>query len=151
MTLLALMDAVQVHAAAAAVTAGGATFSDVAVGFPAAKGRCVRIFYGGEREVEHFDGDRVLDAKLVGQAVIVRGYWPLAETATKAQRVTEGEMGTFVKSLRTRISADSQLGGLCTDLDLSLARAETIVLAGIKYSITDTEIVVEFDEFPLSP
>lgn len=150
MTLLDLMDAIQVHAAAAAVTAAGATFYDVAVGYPAAKGKCVRIFYGGERDPEHF-GNRVLDANLVAQAIMVRGYWPLPETATKRQRAMEGEMATFVKSLRTRILGDSQLGGLATDLVMGLASAEQVLIAGTKYAIVDLEIVVDYDETPLAP
>lgn len=151
MDLLTVMDAIQVHAAAAAVTAAGATFSDVAVGYPAGKGRCVRIFYGGEAELEHFSGDRVLNGKLVGQAVIVRGYWPLPETATKRQRVMEGEIGAFVKSLRTRILGDSQLGGACTDLAMGLAQCEQAVIARTKYAIVDATIVIEYDETTLAP
>lgn len=150
MTLLDLMDAVQVHAAAAAVTAGGATFSDVAVGFPAAGGRRVRIFYGGERDPAHF-GNRVLDANLVAQAIMVRGYWPLAETAAKRQRAMEGEMAVFIKSLRTRILGDSQLGGNAVDLVMSPAVTEQVMVAGTKYAIVDLELVVDFDETTLAP
>lgn len=145
------MDAIQVHAAAAAVTAGGAKFYDVAVGFPAAKGRCVRIFYGGEREVEHFTDKRTLNSKLIGQAIIVRGYWPLSDTGTNRHRVQEGEMAVFVKSLRTRILGDSQLGGASVDLNMGLAQCDQAVLASTKYSITDTEIVVDFDEYSIAP
>ena len=79
MTLLTLMDAVQVHAAAAAAAAD-AKFKDVAVGFGAARGKCVRIFYGGERGPEHFPDDRTLNSQLVGQAIVVRGYWPRSDT-----------------------------------------------------------------------
>ena len=151
MDLLTLMDAVQVHAAAAAITASGAKFYNVAVGYPVGKGQCVRIFYGGEAELEHFSGDRVLNGVLVGQSIIVRGYWPLPETATKRQRVMEGEMGTFVKSLRTRILGDSTLGGACTDLVMGLAQCEQVEIAKTKYAIVDTEIVVDFDETTLAP
>ena len=137
MDLLTLMDAVQVHAAAAAITASGAKFYDVAVGYPA--------------ELEHFSGDRVLNGVLVGQSIIVRGYWPLPETATKRQRVMEGEMGSFVKSLRSRILGDSTLGGACTDLAMGLAQCEQAVIAKIKYAIVDSTIVVEYDETALAP
>lgn len=150
MILLDLLDAVQVHAAAAAVTAGGATFTDVAVGYPVGKGRCVRIFYGGERDPEHF-GDRVLDANLVGQAIVVRGWWPTASTSTKEQRNIEGQMGSFVKSLRTRILGDSQLGGKCTDLVMGTGQAGQVMVGTTQYAITDIEIVVDYDETPLAP
>src|SRR3990167_6275436 len=150
MDLLTLMDAIQVHAAAAAITAADAKFYDVAVGFPAAKGRCVRIFYGGQRDPGYFP-NRTLNSKMVAQAIIVRGYWPLSETATKRQRVMEGEMGTFVKSLETRILGDSTLGGACTDLVMGLAQCEQAVIAKIKYAIVDSTIVVEYDETALAP
>lgn len=150
MTLLDILDAIQVHAAGAAAAANS-KFVDVAVRFPAARGKSVSIFYGGEREAEHFDADRVLDAVLVGQAVIVRGYWPISDTGASRQRLLEAEVGTFAKSLRTRILADSQLGGACTDLSMGLTRVETVVEASTKYVVSDTEIVVEFDEFPLAP
>ena len=151
MTLLAKMDALQVHAAAAAIAAAGATFYDVAVGFPAAKGKCVRIFYGGESEPPHFPDNRVLDAVLIGQKIITRGYWPLSETATKRQRAMEGEMAVFVSEYRTRVLGDSQLGGETTDLDMGLAQCEQAVIANTKYALVDIEIGVDFDEFPEAP
>lgn len=148
------MDALQVHAAAAAAAAAsagqGGVFNDVAVGFPAAKGRCVRIFYGGERTAERLPGD-VLNAELIGQAIMVRGYWPLAETATKRQRLMEGEMAGFVKEFRTRVSADSQLGGESTDMTIRPAVAEQVIVAGNKYAVVDLELVVDYDEYPRAP
>ena len=144
------MDALQVHALAAA-KAIDATFFDVAVGYPAAKGRCVRIFYGGERESEHFNGSRTLNSKLVAQAVVVRGYWPISETAVKRQRAIEGEMAAFVRSFRTRVLGDSQLGGKSVDLVFGLAVTDQILLTKTQYAIADIEIVVDIDEFPLAP
>ena len=151
MDVLDLMDALQVHAAAAAVTAGGVTFSDVAVGFPAARGRCVRIFYGGEREVEHFTEQKVLNAQLMAEAVIVRGYWPLSETAKKRQRIMEQEIAVFVKDFRTRVLADSQLGGEAVDLNLNPAVCEQVIYARTKYAVVDLEAVCDFSEYPIAP
>jgi hypothetical protein len=144
--LLDLMDAIQVHAAAAAVTAGGAKFYDVAVGFPAARGKCVRIFYGGEREPERMGGELTLTSQMVAQAINVRGYWPVSETAAKNHRVIEGEMAAFVKSLRTRILGDSQLGGEGVDLAMHLAVTDQVLVTGIQYAVVDMEIVCDFDE-----
>ena len=151
MSLLSIMDAIAVHAAAAAITAGGTSFTDVAVGFPASKGRCVRIFYGGERPVMHFFEGRTLNSRLMAQAIIVRAYWPLSETATKRQRVMEGEMGSFIDSLRTRILGDSQLGSAGSDLEMSPAAADQGVVSGVAYSYVDTEIVVDYNEYTIVP
>lgn len=150
MTLLTLMDAVQVHAAAAAAAAD-AKFKDVAVGFQAAKGKCVRIFYGGERGPEHFPDSRTLNSQMVGQAIVVRGYWPRSDTGTRQQRLMEGEMATFTKELRTRVLGDSQLGGAAVDLVMTPAQCEEAVISSTRYAITDTEIIVDFDEYTLAP
>lgn len=144
------MDALQVHAAAAATTAGGAAFTDVAVGFPVGKGRCVRIFYGGEAEPEHISA-KVLDAALMAERIVVRGYWPNADTGTNTQRATEGEIAAFVKSFRTRVLADSQLGGEAVDLNLHAAQVEQVVISDTKYAVVDMEVVADFSEYPIAP
>jgi hypothetical protein len=146
------MDALQVHALAAAseVDATG-TFYDVAVGFDAAKGRTIRIFYDGEREAQHVLSNRTLNSVLIGQAVHVRGRWPLPESATKRQRVMEGEMATWVKSFRTRVLGDSQLGGEAVDLLMEPADVGIEVTSDTRYAVVDIEIVCDWDEYTLSP
>jgi hypothetical protein len=151
MTLLTLMDALQVHAAAAAVTAGGAAFKDVAVGFAAARGRCVRIFYAGERDVEHYTSQMTLTSRLIAQAVTIRAMWPSPETATKANRVLEGQIGTFVYDFRTRVLGDSQLGSAAVDLNLGLAILSQQVISGTSYAIAEMEAVIDGDEFARAP
>ena len=150
MSLLDIMDAIQVHAASAAVTAGGSKFTDVQVGFLANRGRCVRIFYAGEREPEHFF-PKTLSSGLMAQAIMVRGYWPLSESAPKRHRAMEGEMGAFVDSFRTAILGDSQLGGACSDLNMSPASATQAQITGHNYAIVDLEIVVDYSEYPIAP
>lgn len=150
MDVLDIMDALQVHALAAANTAGGSTFYDVAVGFPVGKGRCVRIFYGGERGPEHFEPDRTLDSSLIAQAITTRAYWPLPGTQAARQRAIEGEMAVFVKSYRTRVLGDSQLGGESADLLMALAVADQVVISGTQYAVVDIETIVDFDEYPIA-
>jgi len=149
--LLDLMDAIAVHALAAAAAAGGATFTDVAVGFPVGKGRCVRVFYAGERQPERFDSDETLTSKLVSQGIGVRGYWPTASTATKEQRAIEGQMAVLVKELRTRVLGDSRLAGKAKDgLKMHLAAADQVSIAGTQYAVVDIEIVVDYDEYSVA-
>jgi hypothetical protein len=150
MSLLDIMDAIQVHAASAAVTAGGSKFTDVQVGFPANRGRCVRIFYAGEREPEHFF-PKTLNSALMAQAIMVRAYWPLSESAPKRHRAMEGEMGSFVDSFRTRILGDSQLGVYGKDLNMSPASATQTQIDGTNYAIIDLEIVVDYSEYSIQP
>ena len=151
MELIDLMDAIAVHALAAADTAGGADFHDVAVGFPAGRGRCVRIFYDGERLPEHFLEGTTLNSRLMAESIHIRGYWPSPETSSKRQRIIEHEMATFVKSLRTRILGDSQLGGGAADLNLSPALVNQVTVANSRYVTVDLEAVVDYSEYTIAP
>ncbi len=94
---------------------------------------------------------RRLTSKLVAQKITVRGYWPNPETATKRQRVIEGEMAVFVKELRTRVLGDSNLGGASVDLLMSLANTDQVVISSRQYAIVDTEFIVDFDEYTRTP
>lgn len=159
MTLLDLMDALQVHAKAAAV-AIDTKFYDVAVGFvPVSKGRCVRIFYAGERETEHMPFESSLTSDLLAQAIGVRGYWIVSDTGVNRQRAIEGEMAVFARDFRVRVSGDKQLGGASVDLKMYPAVADQITLGagggvafgmGTQYAVLDIEIVVDFDEFTVA-
>lgn len=153
MVLLDLMDAIQVHAAAAAAAAysTGAKNYDVKVGFPASKGKCVRIYYGGEREPERFPATGP-DWQLAAQAINVVGYWPTNTTAASDHRLIEGEMAAFVKSFRSRIVGDYTLGGKAADgLRMDYATTDQIVLAQTQYAVCQLEIVVDYDEHTYAP
>ena len=145
------MDAIQVHALAAANDAGGADFHDVQVGFTPGAGRNVRIFYDGEREPQHFFEGKTLSSQLMAEAIHIRASWPLPETATKRHRIMEHEMSLFVKSLRTRILGDSQLGGGAADLNLSPAGVNLSTVGSRRYATVDMEAVVDYSEYMIAP
>ena len=144
-----VMDALQVHALAAAAAANAA-FTDVAVGFPAAKGRCVRIFYGGEREPAFFETTD-LKSRIVADAVMVRAHWPVASTAAADQRDIELEMVTFAHQFRTRVHGDYTLGGDATALEMPPASANQTVIARTRYSVLEFEVVVDHHEYTTTP
>lgn len=151
MSFTGCIDAIAVHAAAAAITAGGANFTDVKVRFPQARGRSVSVFYGGERESVYF-GDTVLSAQEIAQVVMVRAMWPLPETGAVQLRAVELEMATFADSFRTRINGDFQLGGNCTALKMLPAPAATEVVSQTKYAVLDFEIGLDgITEYTFAP
>lgn len=149
MVVLQLLDAIAVHALAAAQAAyvTGPKAYDVKVGFRASKGRCVRIYYGGERDAAYF-GEYSLTSTLIGQSIHVTGYWPTPSTASTDQRLIEGEMATFVKEMRTRIHGDSDIGTKAVDLIFLPASVDQLVLPdGTQTAVVDIEIGVDFDEY----
>lgn len=146
MDMLDLLDRIQVHAAAGAL-AIDSKFKDVAVGHPTPRGRSVRVYYAGEAESEKFESHFTLNSELVAQRILIRAFWPVAEYAAKRGRVLMGEMARFVKELRTRISADADLGGESVDLTIHHADADDAVIGGALFALIDVEIIVEIDEY----
>jgi hypothetical protein len=151
MTLTACLDALQVHALAAAGTADATgTFVDVAVGFPVAKGRSVRVFYDGERDSVYF-GEGSLNSQHVAQTIVVRAMWPEPTDAASDTRTMQIQMGAFAASFRTRVDGDFTLGGGCTALKMLPAPAGLQLVGQTKYAVLDWEIGLDLDDYTYAP
>lgn len=149
-TMASCLDAIKVHAAAAAIVAGGATFNDVAVRFPAARGRSISVFYAGERD-SYFFGQGSLNSEHMAQAVMVRAMWPLPETAKKRAREIEIEIAAYALSFRGKIDGDFTLGNNCTALKMLPGPVETVLHAKTKYAVLDHLIGIDLDDIPHAP
>lgn len=144
------LDAIKVHAEGAAAAANS-KFIDVAVRFPAARGKSVSVFYAGERNSVYFDLRSLADEH-IAQAVVVRAMWPLPDPAATTGRDIEIEISTYTRELRTRIDGDYTLGGSCTALKMLPGSVETeVVNAKTKYAVIDHEIGIDLDEYPQNP
>lgn len=142
-------DAILVHAAAAAVAADS-TWTDVAIGVKQPDARCVRVYYGGEREPARMGGNRVLNGELVAHAVIVAAFWPLATLGLEAYKATEDQMHLFVHELRTRVLGDSQLGGTSTDLEMGYATPDVVVIGNARWQLVEVVFITDFTEYTLA-
>ncbi len=150
MTLTAVLDALAVHALASA-TAANATFTDVAVGFPMARGKNARVYYAGQRESVYF-GESVLNAQEIADVVMVDFFWPVPSTAAGDHRATEIEIGTVASQFRTRINGDFTLGGACIALKVMPdARAEGVEISNTRYHRLSFEIGLDTGEFTYAP
>lgn len=148
--LLNCLDAIQVHALAAAAVIDS-KFVDVAVRFPAARGRTVDVFYGGQRPSNYF-GPGSLSSQHVAESIYVRAHWPVAETGKAKQRAMEGEMAVFSYELRGRLDNDFTLGGNCTVLKvLDQVDVGIEVEAKTKYAHVTHEIGLDLGEYPYAP
>jgi hypothetical protein len=126
-----VMDVIATHSVAAAA-AVDSKFVDVAVGFTAAKGKCIRIYYGGEVEPARMGADKVLNASLVGERIVIDALWPIASSGHADQRTLIGQMYLLKHELRTRILGDSQLGGDTTDLAIEPATIDEVIFGGLR-------------------
>lgn len=142
--------AVLTHAQAA----GGAVspaITDVVVAYPAPRGRCIRIFYGGETEPVRMGEQRVLNEEMVGEQIVVVAFWPLNNLSEDQAAGIEVEAYDLKHQLRTRILGDSQLGGMSTDLELGYAEPGFANLAGIPYRTLEMIVTTDFTSYTLAP
>lgn len=150
--LATVMGNIATHVSAACTALGSAGGGwDVAVGPPLPRGKTVRIFYGGERQPPHFGEGGVLDGRIVAQLVIIRAFWPVADYAKLRRANIMFEMAAFTKDLRSRILGNFQLGGEVSALVMGYADTDDILFGNVHYATVDIELVLEYDEFTMTP
>lgn len=137
------------------VTAAGAAltiaFTDVATGFPVPKGRCIRIFYGGEGDPTDVMGARrTMTTELIAELTVIEAYWPVSEMGESGASDIDAEMVTLKQEIKTRLYGDSQLGGQCTDLTIDDAQPDFPVIAGTKYRSLTLIVTSAYDEITVA-
>ena len=143
-------DAILVHAKAAALAANS-TWTNVAIGWPIPNGKSVRVYYGGERTPVRMPHDRSFTGELVAEVIVCVAFWPLSALNTDGAKLMDDEMYTFKHELRTRVLGDSQLGGKATDLEMSYATPDLVVIGNTRYAIIEAQFATDFTEYPLAP
>ena len=149
MTYPTARDAILVHAKASALAAN-AKWTDVAIGINPV-GKCVRVFYGGERAPVHMGGSRVLNGELVSEMVTVAAFWPLSDLSLAGYKAVDDEMYLFKHELRTRVLGDSQLGGAQTDLAMDYAQPDIVVIGNVRNVVLEIDFITDYTEYALAP
>jgi len=142
--------AIVTHAAAA----GGALSDpilDARAAFPVPKGRCIRVYYGGEAEPVRMGGKRVLNAELVAQRTIIAAFFPIALNDEDVAAQIDADLQALAHDLRTRILGDSQLGGAQTDLELGYVEPDIVLNGNTRYLVGIWEVLSDFTEYALAP
>jgi hypothetical protein len=148
MDFLAVVDQLLSHVKAAGADLDN-PIDDVAFAHPLPTGRCIRIYYSGEAPPPHFGEGRVLNGEMIAEVLTIVAFWPLSNTRERYAETIEGEIRALKHGIKTRIFADSQLGGRSTDLVLGLATADWSIVAGTVYRILEIEVITETEEYPL--
>ncbi len=139
----------QTHLAAAAATLTDAPF-DVDRGLPTGD-RQLRYYWGGEVEPTHMGGNHVLNAELVGQRFIVAALWALENLSVDLVSVIDVEMQLLAGQIRTRIDGDSTLGGNVTDLELTFAEPDIVLISNARYVALRWNLDLSYVEYPIVP
>ena len=95
-------------------------------------------------------GNRVLNARLIAPTCALVAFWALRSTTPAAVKAIDDEMADFVHELRTRVLADSQLGGASTDLEMGMAEPDFVVIEGTRYAVVEVGFTFDYLEYPRS-
>ena len=136
-------------------TAAGAALTnpvtDVQRAFPVPRGRCIRVYYGGETEPRRMGANRVLNEELIAERTWVTLFLPISETGETLAAVLDAEAHAFKHDLRTRILGDSQLGGMQTDLEFDYVVPDVTVIGNTRYLVVPCEIISDYTAYPIAP
>lgn len=149
-----VLNRIETHAQTAGNSLTNA-IKDVKIGYPkapAAGGRSVRIFWGGEvKPAKMGDSELVLNGQMVSDLVVIVAFWSLSNLSEETAEVIELEARAFTAAFRTAVLGDAQLNGNVTDLYLQHGDTDFPVLAGTQYRTVTFEAICDFTEYTLAP
>ena len=139
------------HAAAA-----GAALSDpildVRAALPVPKGRCIRVYYGGETLPAKMDGKRyTLNSEMVAEVTLIAAFFPVVLNDEAVTAQIDTDLYTLKHELRTRILGDAQLGGASTDTELDYVEPDLVTYNNVRYLMGLWRVVSDITEYPLAP
>lgn len=137
------------HAAAA-----GATLTppllDVKAAFPLPKGRCVRIYYGGEQEPVRMGGTLTLNSELVGKVTMIAAFWPLTSLDETLAQAIDTEAEAFGHALRTAVDGDTSLGAEGDNTTLGYAEPDVVVSGNTRFLAVMWRAVTDYVEYAIA-
>lgn len=138
-----------------AVTAGAAITDDpildVVAAFPVPKGRCVRVYYGGEVAPRKMGGRYTLNSEMVGEVTMIALFLPIALNDEAVAAVVDAQLYTFKHALRTAILGDAQLNGASVDLELDYLEPDIVTSGNTRYLVGLWRCVSDYIEYTIAP
>ena len=147
-----IRDAILAHAAASAL-AVDPTWTNVEVGWPYLSGsKGVRLCYGGEDEAPRFTHQRALNGdEFVGDHLTLVAWWAVSNLAIGLGKAIDTEMHAFKHELRSRVTADPDLGGDAVGVVMDYVEPDTVVVSGTRFALLGADFLVGPIEYPYTP
>lgn len=140
------------------VTAAGAALdnpiTDVANAHPVPRGqRCIRLWYDGEQDpTVPVGGSRTLTDRMIGFRVRIIAWWQMSASGEVLAAAVDDEAYDLTYQINSRLAADSQLGGQCTDLVVGYAETGFELIGGGAWRTLAIEVVPIFtDLYAIAP
>ena len=121
---------------------------DVTRGLPTG-GRMLRYYWDGEVDPPRMGGPLVMNAEMVGERFVIAATWPMSDLSPELVTTIDVEMQLLAGEIRTRINGDAQLGGNVTDLELSYARSENILIANVLHATLSWNLDLAYVEYSI--
>jgi hypothetical protein len=145
--------AIVVHCLAAGLTLTDPIL-DVQAALPIPKGRCIRVYYGGETEPARIGlgGGHVytLNSEVVGEVTFIAAFLPISLNDEELTSVVDADLYTLKHEIRTRLLGDSQLGGASTDLELDYVTPDVVTIGNTRYLVGIWRVVSDFSEYTVA-
>lgn len=127
-------------------------FEDVKAAFPLPKGRCVRVYYGGEDDPPGFPerGSRSMGYELIGKATLIAAFWPVTSLDEELAELIDTEAEAFGHALRTAIDGDSSLDGAADNTVLGDATPDFAVVGNTRYVVMEWRAVSAYIEYGIA-
>lgn len=146
MTYATTKAAILAHAVTAAATLTP-PITDVAAAFPLPKGRCVRVYYGGEADPVKMGGRWTLNSEMIAKRTMIAAFWPITTLSEALAAAIDADAEAFGHQLRTLLDGDAQLGGATTDSALLDASPDIFEIGGAKFLGVVWEHLSDYTEY----
>lgn len=122
---------------------------DVQVGPAWPKGRCVRVYYGGEVDPLRI-GSRDLTGELVAKVTWITAFWPLSALEEELISTVDAEADAFAHALRIAVDGDVDMNGQTDNTTLEHVVLSDEVLGNTRYLVLTWRAVTDYYEYTVS-
>ena len=122
---------------------------DVQAGLSLPKGRCVRVYYGGETDPLRMGGRYTLNSEMVAKVTMIAAFWPLTALDEEQAALVDAEAEAFSHAFRTAVDADTDLNGEVDNTTLEDGQPDVIVVGNTRYLMIDWRAVTDYVEYPI--
>jgi hypothetical protein len=124
-------------------------FEDVQAGLPLPRGRCVRIYYGGETDTLRMGGRYTLNSEMVGKVTNIAAFWPITTLDEEIAALIDAEAEAFSHAFRTAVDADTALNGQADNVTLMFGEPDIVIVGNARYLMILWRAVTDYVEYPI--
>ncbi len=123
---------------------------DVKIGFPLPKGRCVRVYYGGETATERMNGRYTLNSEMVAKITMIAAFWPVTVLDEEMVSMIDSEAEAFSHALRTAIDGDTALDDKADSTVLDYGEPDVAIIGNTRFLVMMHRAITDYVEYTIA-